>query len=245
MLDQSAAPPATGRPTAPAGEAGSRSLGRAGRYAVLRRLAPALRHDMVVHLQSLGMMAEALGARLERGVVAPDDVQGAVSKLNRLSRQAVAAAVEVSTWMQPSEDDTLPLREGVEECTSLLASSLNFRGYTVRNEAGASDMDVPRNALRFLLCAALLTLADAADAPGDVVVRTETTESHAVILVEYQAHPERDVLSGAQAAHEPLAWPEIQAIAAEEDAEIARRGDSIVLRLPRAVVTSPLKMAPV
>ena len=46
-----------------------RSLARAAQHDILRRLAPPLRHDMVVHLQSLGMMAEALIARMERGAV--------------------------------------------------------------------------------------------------------------------------------------------------------------------------------
>jgi hypothetical protein len=67
-----------------------RSLARAAQHDILRRLTPPLRHDMVVHLQSLGMMAEALGARVERGAVEQEDLQGSVSKLNRLARQAVA-----------------------------------------------------------------------------------------------------------------------------------------------------------
>src|SRR5262249_32666893 len=88
-----------------------RSLARAAQQDILRRLTPPLRHDMVVHLQSLGMMAEALGARLERGAVAAEDLQSSVSKLNRLSRQAVARCLEVCTWMEPGEDDTIALRE--------------------------------------------------------------------------------------------------------------------------------------
>ena len=56
-----------------------RSLARAAQHDILRRLAPPLRHDMVVHLQSLGMMAEALSARMERGGVAPEELQASVS----------------------------------------------------------------------------------------------------------------------------------------------------------------------
>ena len=66
---------------------------------------------MVVHLQSLGMVAEALSARLDRGTLGAEDLHGMVSKLNRLSRQAVTTCVEVSTWMQPAEDDAVSLRE--------------------------------------------------------------------------------------------------------------------------------------
>jgi hypothetical protein len=40
-------------------------------------------------------------------------------------------------------------------------------------------------------------------------------------------------------------WAEVQALAAAEDAELVRRSGTVQMRLPRAVVTSPLQMAPV
>ena len=57
-------------------------------YGVLRRLAPSLKHDMVVNLQAVAMMAEMLNARIERGSVNPADLQSNISKLNRLAREA-------------------------------------------------------------------------------------------------------------------------------------------------------------
>jgi hypothetical protein len=222
-----------------------RSLARAARHDILRRLAPPLRHDMVVPLQSLGMMAEALNARLERGAIPPEDLQAMVSKLNRLSRQAVATCVDVSTWMQPSEDDAAGVREGVDECVRLLSTSLNFRGFALRAELAAGEFDVSRFALRFLLPAAIFSLVDAAPAPGDIVLRTELASSHAVVAVEYLPQAEGSFTQLHESGDTPLAWPEVQALAAEEGVELLRNGSTIVLRLPRAVVTTPLKMVPV
>lgn len=232
-----------------AGEAAApqrlRSLARAARHDILRRLAPPLRHDMVVHLQSLGMMAEALTARLERGVIDQDDLQGSVSKLNRLSRQAVSTCLQVAAWMQPADDDTIQLHEGVEECVRLLSTSLSFRGFDLRTEIADGDFEVSRCAMRYLLAAAVLTLTDGATAPGEITIRTEFSSSHGVVAVDYAPQSEGAFTQLHESGDAPLAWAEVQALAAEESVELLRNGDAIILRLPRAVVTSPLKMVPV
>ncbi|RYF35933.1 MAG: hypothetical protein EOO25_21735, partial [Comamonadaceae bacterium] len=222
-----------------------RSLARAAQQDILRRLTPPLRHDMVVHLQSLGMMAEALNARVERGAADTDALAASVSKLNRLSRQAVARCLDVCTWMEPGEDDTTSLREGVSELVRLLSTSLNFRGFDLRTELGDGEFDVSRSGVRFLLAAAILTLTDAAPGPGEVVVRMEVSSSHGVVAVEYQPQPEGSFTQLHEAGETPLSWLEVQALAGQNGAEILRKGQAIILRLPRAVVTTPLKMVPV
>lgn len=222
-----------------------RSLARAAQHDILRRLTPPLRHDMVVHLQSLGMMAEALSARMERGNVDQDALASSVSKLNRLSRQAVARCLEVCTWMEPAEDDTITLREGTTEVVRLLSTSLNFRGFDLRPDLADGEFAVSRSALRFLLAAAILALTDAAPAPGEVAVRTEQSSSHGVIAVEYQPQPEGVFTQMHDAGDAPLSWVEVQALAQLHDVELLRSGQAIILRLPRAVVTTPLKMVPV
>lgn len=221
------------------------SLARAARHDILRRLAPPLRHDMVVHLQSLGMLAEALNARLDRAAATNEEVHEAVSRLHRLARQAVATCVEVSTWMQPAENDTIPLREGIDECVRLLATSLDFHGFTLRAEAGDADLDVSRSALRFLLPAAIFTLTDAAPAPGQVTLRTPAASRHGVVVVRYAPQPEGSFTRLHDPGEHPLAWAEVEALAAEAAVELERGADCIVLRLPRVTVTTPLAMAPV
>src|SRR3954454_12994332 len=83
----------------------SRAGAEAARYGVLRRLAPSLKHDMVVNLQAVAMMAEVLNARLERGSPSPSEFQASISKLNRLARDAVMNCLKVAAWIQPVEDE--------------------------------------------------------------------------------------------------------------------------------------------
>ncbi len=221
-----------------------RSLARAAQHDILRRLTPSLRHDMVVPLQSLGMMAEALSARMERGQAETDDLQAAVSKLNRLSRQAVARSLEVCTWLDAGDDDTVTLADGVAEVARLLTTSLNFRGFELRTEAGG-DFGVSRSAVRFLLAAAILTLADSAPGPGEITVRTETSASHGVAAVEFRLQQEPTFTQVHEQGEAPLAWTEVHALAQQHGVELLRNDAAIVLRLPRAVVTTPLTMVPV
>ena len=119
---------------------------------MLRRLAPALKHDMVVNLQAVAMMAEVLNARLERGPDNPADLQKSISKINRLARDAVMTCLNVAAWIEPGEDEGIRLREGVEECVALLAGNFNFRGFSIANEVAGCDFEVSREALRNLLC---------------------------------------------------------------------------------------------
>jgi len=79
----------------------SRAGAEAARYGVLRRLAPALKHDMVVNLQAISMMAEVLNAKLERGSPAPAEFHASIAKLNRLAREAVANCLKVASWLEP------------------------------------------------------------------------------------------------------------------------------------------------
>jgi hypothetical protein len=147
--------------------------------------------------------------------------------------------------MEPAEDDTITLREGVSEVVRLLSTSLNFRGFDLRTELGDGEFDVSRSALRFLLAAAILSLTDAAPAPGVVTVRTELSSSHGVIAVEYQPQPEGSFTLLHESGDAPLSWVEVQALAMQHDVELLRSGEAIILRLPRTVITTPLKMVPV
>jgi hypothetical protein len=76
-------------------------------------------------------------------------------------------------------------------------------------------------------------------------VRTEQSSSHGVVAVEYQPQPEGNFTQLHESGESPLSWVEVQALAAQHDVELLRNGQAIILRLPRAVITTPLKMVPV
>src|SRR4051812_6397367 len=97
----------------PAASKRSRAGAEAARYGVLRRLGPALKHDMVVNLQAIAMMAEVMNAKLDRGSPDPAEFHTSIAKLNRLARDAVANCLKVAAWIEPGEDESVKLSEGV------------------------------------------------------------------------------------------------------------------------------------
>jgi len=234
-------------PTAEAVPVGRRSRAgaEAARYGVLRRLGAALKHDMVVNLQAIAMMAEVLNARLERGSPSTSELQASIAKLNRLAREAVANCLKVASWIEPGEDEGVRLAEGVDECLALLASNFNFRGFVVTKDVADSNFQVSRVVLRNLLIASLITLTDAAAGPCEVLVKAEVGSGMAEISVRIS--PRQDEFEGLpyEASYRHLEWSDVQALALAESVELVRSHDQIVMRMPRAVATAPLQIAPV
>lgn len=234
---------AAGAASQPPGRSG---VAEAARYGVLRRLAPALKHDMVVHLQAVAMMAEVLNARLDKGTPDKADLQKRVSQINRLAREAVMACLKVTDWIQPNADESVRLSDGVAECVSLQQSSLNFRGFTIRNEVSETEFEVSRVALRNLLAASLVTLTDASTEPCLALIRAEISAGYARLSV--RRLPREDVVAPVMAdlvSLRQLDWVDVQALAACEGVELVRSDELITMLLPRLVPTSPLQIAPV
>jgi C4-dicarboxylate-specific signal transduction histidine kinase len=225
-----------------------RTNAEAARYSVLRRLAPALKHDMVVNLQAVAMMAEVLSARIEKGAPSVAELEGSISKMNRLARDAVMTSLKVATWISPSDEETVRLREGVEDCVSLLRSSFNFRGCTLADEVPESEFEVSRVAVRNLVAASLLSLADAAAAPSDLTISAEISPGFAVLTVRCTPRPAGEVGVDAiavQPGYRAVDWNDVQALALAEGIELFRTQEQIVMRIPRMVATGPLQIAPV
>jgi C4-dicarboxylate-specific signal transduction histidine kinase len=222
-----------------------RTGAEAARYGVLRRLGPVLKHDMVVNLQAISMMAEVLNARIERGTPSPADFQANISKLNRLAREAVASCLKVAAWIEPGEEQGVRLGDGVDECLALLAGNFNFRGFTVVREVSDPDFQVWRIALRNLLVASLITQTDAASGACDVRVKAEVRNGVAEITVRVTPREDAPDALVFEPSYRHLDWSDVQALAAAESVELVRTADQIVLRMQRAVATAPLQIAPV
>jgi hypothetical protein len=200
---------------------------------------------MVVNLQAIAMMAEVLNAKLERGSPAPAEFQTSIAKLNRLAREAVANCLKVASWIEPGEDESVRLSDGVDECLALLASNFNFRGFLVAKEMPDSNFQVSRVVLRNLLIASLITLTDAAAGPCEVRVKADVLGGFAEISVRIS--PRQDEFEGLpyEASYRQLEWSDVQALALAESVELVRSHDQIVMRMPRAIPNAPLQIAPV
>lgn len=202
----------------------------AARYALLRRLAYAMRHHMVVHLQPIGMIMEVMERRL--AAPAPDlgPIHEAMGKVHAHARAAVQSSLDVVTWLAPEDGQLTPLDEGVRECFELLRSPLNFRGFALANEVAALPRPVSRSALRNSLTAVLLALTDHSASPAGVVIRAQEQPRAVDVTVQLRASQGSPGFPG-EPHYRLIEWADVEAIAAGEGVALARGAEGVTLSL--------------
>lgn len=206
-------------------------LVEAARYALLRRLAFAMRHHMVVHLQPIGMITEVMERRLQSA--APDiaQVHESMAKINGFSRAAVQSCLDVVSWLAPEEGAVVVLGAGVQECVALLRSSFNFRGFTLKDEVGACAVPVARAGLRNVLSACLLALTDRAASPADVGLSAQAGAGQ-VILSAAIRPTDGPAGFADDVPYRLLEWHEVEALAVADGIALERAGDKVSLAIP-------------
>jgi hypothetical protein len=210
------------------------SAAEAARYALLRRLAPSMRHHLVVNLQPIGMIYEVLDRRLRAPQPDLAHVHDSAHKINAFARAALNSCLDVVSWLAPEEGATSGVVEGVRECSSLLATSLSFRGYALRNEVAEVDGKVPRSAIRNLLTAVLIQGTDEQVPPAELVLTAES-QSRGVQLTLTLRPTSGDKGFSTEAGYRPLEWSDVEALAAAEGVELDREpGKRVTLMIPWA-----------
>lgn len=205
----------------------------AARYALLRRLAPSMRHHLVVNLQPIGMIYEVMDRRLR--APSPDlaSIHDSAHKINGFARAALDSCLDVVTWLAPDQSATTPVAEGVRECVGLLATSLGFRGYAIRNEVAAVPGEVWRAAMRNVLTAALLHATDRSPPPAELVL-TASPEVDGLRLALALRSTEGNQGCANEAGYRKLDWPDVQALAEAEAVQVERDGQTLQMLIPWA-----------
>jgi hypothetical protein len=214
----------TSAPLQPAAEA--------ARYALLRRLAPSMRHHLVVNLQPIGMIYEVMDRRLRAAEPNLAQVQESAGKINGFAKAALASCIDVIGWLAPDDAAVAVPADVVRESCALLATSLSFRGYALRNDVPELDGTVPRSAMRTLLSATLLHLADSRPAPGEITLQGAAQADGARITFTFRPVPADRPHMAAELNYRAIAWEDLEALAAADGVALAREGEGIVLRFP-------------
>ena len=206
-------------------------LAESARYALLRRLMPAIRHNLAVSLQPIGMISAMLERRMQG--VAPDfeKLGKNVSDITELSREAASVCMNLMTWLAPRETDTVALNAGLVEALQLQATELSFRGFTLVNEATQADMPVRRGVLRSLTMASLLALTDAAPGPAQVVLSAQALQGETLLRIELVTGAGEAMPVGLQ-TYRPLGWDDVKALTDAEKVAFSRAENWVELRLP-------------
>jgi hypothetical protein len=199
----------------------------AARYALLRRLAPSMRHHLVVNLQPIGMIYEVMDRRLRAPEPKLGDVHNSANKINGFAKAALASCNNVVSWLAPEEGVTTTVAEGVRECLSLLATSLTFRGYAVRNEVAALPGEIGRSAMRNVLTAAIIHLTDESPPAAELLLSAEDGQNELKLTLTLRPTDGETGYSTGM-VYRSLTWADVESLAAVESVQLIRDGSQQV-----------------
>ncbi|RYG14863.1 MAG: hypothetical protein EON92_00260 [Burkholderiales bacterium] len=205
-------------------------LEEAARYALLRRLTPALRHHMIGALQPLGMLA----AMLERRSQAPAPDMASITKKSNemgvLSREATAACVGLVAWITPKTADAVSIADGVKDCLGVLETDLALRGFIAVNEATEATALVARAIMRNVYAAALLAITDAAPGPAEVIMQSRQEGDTQIVSITLKPR-EAEPMGIGGPSYRALDWEDVEALAKAEGVVLEHSATGAVLRI--------------
>jgi C4-dicarboxylate-specific signal transduction histidine kinase len=203
----------------------------AARYALLRRLAPSMRHHLVVNLQPIGMVYEIMDRRLRATEPNLADVHDSAQKINSYAKAALASCLDVVTWLSPDESATITAADGVSECLALVGTSFTFRGFTLRNEMGDVPGDVQRGAFRNVVTGALVHLSDERQPPAEIAVSAEAKADGLQIILSIRDGSGEPGFATAP-TYRPLTRSDVEALARADGVQLQRDDAQLRLTLP-------------
>jgi len=217
-------------------------LAEAARYALMRRLLPAIRHNIAGSLQPIGMMSAMLERRMQS--VTPDLAQFVknTQALTALSREAAATSKNLMTWLAPVDNELIAVNSAVEESFALMATELSFRGYSLDNQAADSLARLPKGVLRSVFTASLIALTDMADQPAAIVV-TAQDEAGAIqlkIAVGPCASNDLAAMATRIPSYRLLQWDDVQALAEVEGVGLEHAPDFVRLDYGPTLADKPV-----
>lgn len=204
----------------------------AARYAVLRRMGSAIRHQIAGALQPVGMLSSMLERRLQAPQPNIDTLRKNCGEMSALTRSASADCVALIGWVTPPADtDLVALGEGVDECVHLLATELSFRGFSVTTALEDRTALVGRAALRSILPACMMALTDAATAPGEVrLLASSDAPSSVRLSLAFVAGVDTQQPARAK-AYRMVSWQDVQALARDEGMDLHLEAGNVSVRL--------------
>ena len=210
-------------------------LAEAARYALLRRLAPAIRHSMAGALQPISMVVALLEKRLQAPV--PDLVVLGknCSSIKTLSLEAASTCMGLMTWLAPNDNERVRINKGIADSVELLTAEISFRGFDLVNETASVDAEVPQSILRSVFVASLIALIDAAQSPGKVLLTARVVDGEVLLVIAIAAF-DGESAPASLLAYRELDWDDVQSLAAAEGVSLERADNLVKLRYRTAVV---------
>jgi hypothetical protein len=216
----------------------------AAHYALLRRLAPVIRHNMAGTLQPIAMVAAMLERRLQKADADPEALLKNARDIVALSKEAAASCVDLIGWLAPKDNKPVKADAGIAECLGMVVTQLSFRGFSVTDNTGSIDAQLPQSALRNVLTAALIALTDEAATPATVLLDAQFAQGLLSLHIELKLPdapaPER---APEKLPYRPLEWRDVRALAAQESVQLVRAANRLTLQFEATAVADASALA--
>lgn len=203
----------------------------AARYALLQRLAPALRHQLMGKLQSMDVTSSMMERRLQSAEPDLARVRQDCASLGNVSRTAATSITNAMNWIEPRPADTLAFDAGVRECVGLLSMECRFKGFVIVNEIAGINAELSSRALRSVLSATLLALSDLSRGPAALLVRARAMPDGIALSIDLR--PTEGRASRVQLTdYRALKWRDVEILALAECVGLTRRHEGAQLIFP-------------
>ena len=213
----------------------------AARYALLRRLASAIRHDMAGGFQPVTMLATIIEKRLlTASPVMPTLIKNS-SEMRTLAIAATHSNLDLMGWMVVNPEARVALSKGIQDVLHLLMTELSFRGLKFINQTEGMTTDVKLDHVHGTFVAALLALTDAVTSPANVQITAAQEGQDMLVEIKITdvkatsdaSTPSEEFRIGL-AAYRKIDWADAQAIADVDGLSVIHKATSVELRLPIA-----------
>ncbi len=207
-------------------------LVEAARYALLRRLAPAMRHEIAGALQPLRMVSTVLDKRLQ---MPEPDIAALVknsSAIGQLVREASSVCTGFMSWLTPKEEDRLSMLDGVNQSVKLLGTDLMLRGFTVEVASDSGVAELPAGPLRQVFSICALALTDLTPGPACVCISFQESAKELVIMIRIES-ADGDGPCALASGYRSMDWDDVQLLAGAEGVGLKRLSNGADLIFPR------------
>ena len=205
-------------------------LAEAASYAVLRRIAPALRHDVAGFMQPVGMLMMVLQRRIHMPEPDLQAIAKNVTSVSALAKEATTGCMNAMDWMASREDACVSLSAGADEVMRLLALELSGHGLSASHDMAEDQTRLSRRFFRSVLAAALLAWCDQTPGAGMLRISGSSDAHGAELKLQFEA--DGSVLAAAAVnPQRRIGWDDVDALARACGATLSRGDGWLHLRL--------------
>lgn len=215
----------------------------AAHYALLCRIAPALRHRLVGRLHPIGLTAAVAGRQLTTDRLNLAGARESIAKVQLQAREAIVSTIATLAWITGEEAASVALQPGVDMCVALVRTDCEMRGVAISSKIAETDILVPQRALRIVLTACLIALVDRQPQLSRIELRSALSEDTIEIHFDLNcAETTQDPSSVTE--RRPLKWDDVEALADHEGVEVFSSGKPPRVKCRFSAIVAETRSAP-